>query len=199
LAKLLLRFYDPQAGVVRLDGVDLRRFLIRDVRQQISLVTQDPWMFDESIADNIRYGTPDATDDEVIEAARKAHAHGFIQDLEDGYETVVGQRGNRLSGGQRQRIALARAILRDPAILILDEATSEIDLESEQLIHRVLAEFTRGRTTIMITHRLSTLNLADRIVVMERGKILDVGSHEELAGRCPAYQRLHLTQLRESA
>ncbi len=199
LAKLVPRFYDPQSGAVRLDGVDLRQFRIQDVRQQISLVTQDPWMFDDTVANNIRYGNLDASDDEVVEAARKAHAHSFVEELEDGYETIVGQRGNRLSGGQRQRIALARAILRDPAILILDEATSEIDLESEQLIHRVLAEFTRGRTTIMITHRLSTLNLADRIVVMERGKILDAGSHQELAGRCEAYQRLHLTQLRESA
>ena len=136
----------------------------------------------------------------MIEAAKQAHAHRFIEErLEHGYETVVGQRGNRLSGGQRQRIALARAILRDPAILILDEATSQIDLESEQLIHKVLEQFTRNRTTIIITHRLATLALADRIVVMHAGKCVDIGTHDELPSRCDLYRRLHEIQFREAA
>jgi len=141
-----------------------------------------------------------ATREQVIEAAEKAHAHRFIEKhLENGYDTIVGPGGNRLSGGQRQRIALARVILRDPEILVLDEATSQIDIESEQLIHRALAHFVRGRTAIIITHRLSTLELADRILVMESGRIVDVGTHEELSGRCDLYRRLYEIQLRRTA
>jgi len=200
LIKLLMRFYDPNAGRVCLDGQDLRDYRIRDVRRQLGLVTQETWMFDDTIAGNIRCGKPNATDEEVIEAARKAHAHEFVsQDLPQGYETMVGEGGCRLSGGQRQRIALARVILRDPSILILDEATSEIDLLSEQLIHESLAEFTQGRTTIMITHQLSTLELADRVVVFERGRILDAGSNEELQGRCEVYDRLLASQAQVAA
>jgi ATP-binding cassette subfamily B protein/subfamily B ATP-binding cassette protein MsbA len=136
----------------------------------------------------------------VIEAAKQAHAHKFIeQKLENGYETLVGQSGGRLSGGQRQRIALARAILRDPAILILDEATSQIDLESEQLIHKVLEQFIRHRTTVIITHRLATLALADRVVVMNAGRIADLGTHEQLMSRCDIYRRLHQIQFKETA
>jgi ATP-binding cassette subfamily B protein/subfamily B ATP-binding cassette protein MsbA len=200
LVKLIPRFYDTNSGAVRLDGVDLREFSIRDWRRQIGLVTQETWLFDDTVMNNIRYGKPQASDEEVIEAARKAHAHEFITEkLEKGYRTIVGERGDRLSGGQRQRISLARAILRDPAILILDEATSEIDVQSEQFIHHALAEFSCGRTTIIITHRLSTLALVDRIAVMNRGRILDVGTHSELLARCKMYKRLRLTRLGEVA
>jgi ATP-binding cassette subfamily B protein/subfamily B ATP-binding cassette protein MsbA len=200
LINLIPRFFDPVCGTIRLDGIDLRDLRLRDLRNRIGLVTQQTHLFHDTILDNIRYGTPKATDEEVVEAARKAHAHRFIvEKLSRGYETVAGQGGDRLSGGQRQRIALARAILRDPEILILDEATSQIDLESEQAIHQALREFVKGRTAIMITHRLSTLALAHRIVVMDAGRIIDLGSHEELSQRCGLYRRLHDIQFRQSA
>jgi ATP-binding cassette subfamily B protein/subfamily B ATP-binding cassette protein MsbA len=200
LANLIPRFFDPVTGSVRLDGIDLREVRLRELRNQIGLVTQETLLFDTTVANNIRYGCPWATNDQVIEAARQAHAHKFIeQKLENGYQTVVGQAGVRLSGGQRQRIALARAILRDPAILILDEATSQIDLESEQLIHKVLEQFVRNRTTIIVTHRLATLALADRIAVMQSGRITDLGTHDQLMDRSEHYQRLHQVQLRETA
>ena len=200
LLSLIPRFYDPASGEVRLDYVDLREMRLRDLRRQIGLVTQHTALFDDSVRDNIRYGSQRATDEEVIAAAKKAHAHEFITtDLDNGYDSRVGERGGRLSGGQRQRIALARAILRDPEILILDEATSQIDPESEKLIHQALSEFIRNRTTLMITHRASTLSLADRVVVMDSGRIDDIGSHQELLGRCPLYQRLYKLEFRESA
>lgn len=200
LASLIPRFFDPLAGRVLLDGVDVRDVRLRNLRSQIGLVTQETLLFDDTVLNNIRYGCPRASRERVIEAAKQAHAHKFIeQKLEHGYETVVGQSGGRLSGGQRQRIALARAILRDPAILILDEATSQIDLESEQLIHKVLEQFIRHRTTVVITHRLATLSLADRIVVMNSGRIADVGTHEQLLGRCELYGRLYQIQFKETA
>ncbi len=167
---------------------------------QLGIDTQNPLLFDDTIYNNIRYGAPDASREDVINAAKQAHAHRFIETkLEHGYETLVGQFGGRLSGGQRQRIALARAILRDPAILILDEATSQIDIESEQLIHKVLEQFKRDRTTILITHRMATLALAHRILVMNAGKIVDVGTHDELLGRCDIYRRLNQIQFKEIA
>ncbi len=200
LANLIPRFFDPIAGRVLLDGVDVRDVRLRDLRGQIGLVTQETLLCDDTVLDNLRYGCPQASRAAVIEAAKQAHAHKFIeQKLECGYETIVGQSGGRLSGGQRQRIALARAILRDPAILILDEATSQIDLESEQLIHKVLEQFIRHRTTIIITHRLATLALADRIVVMSSSRIADVGTHEQLLGRCELYRRLQQGQFKETA
>lgn len=200
LVNLVQRFYDPTAGDVRLDDVDLRAMRIKDVRGRIGLVSQHTQLFDDTVLNNIRYGSMDASDEQVIAAAKRAHAHRFIEErLDNGYQSLVGPRGSKLSGGQRQRIALARAILRDPDILILDEATSQVDLESEELIHQVLEEFTRGRTAIIITHRLSTLTLADRILVMDAGRILDIGTHAQLMQRCELYQRLHTIQFRQSA
>jgi ATP-binding cassette subfamily B protein/subfamily B ATP-binding cassette protein MsbA len=203
LANLVPRFADPTAGVIKLDGVALTDVRLADLRGQVGLVTQEPLLFDDTIFHNIRYGRPSATRDEVIEAARRAHAHRFIEgELPQGYETVVGALGGRLSGGQRQRIALARAILRDPAVLILDEATSQVDLESEQAIQEVLQTFIRDRTTLIITHRLAILGLADRIVAMQAGRIVDVGAHEEMMGRCALYRKLNQLQfedLRRSA
>jgi subfamily B ATP-binding cassette protein MsbA len=198
LANLVPRFYDPTQGAVLLDGVDLRTVRRRELRAQIGLVTQEPMLFDDTVFNNIRYGSPHATAEQVYEASQAAHCHRFIEErLPHGYQTEVGTRGNQLSGGQRQRLSLARAILRDPAILILDEATSQVDLESEQIIHQVLEQFTRNRTTIIITHRMSTLALADRIVVMDAGRILDSGTHEQLLRRCELYGRLYEIQFRE--
>jgi ATP-binding cassette subfamily B protein/subfamily B ATP-binding cassette protein MsbA len=203
LANLIPRFADPTSGVIRLDGVPLASLRLRELRGQIGLVTQDPFLFDDTVLANIRYGRPRASHEEVVEAAKQAHAHRFIEaDLPQGYQTVVGTFGGRLSGGQRQRIALARAILRDPAILILDEATSQIDLESEQAIQQALEGFIRSRTTLIITHRLGVLSLADRIVAMEAGRIVDAGTHEEMLARNGLYRRLYQLQfddLRRSA
>jgi ATP-binding cassette subfamily B protein/subfamily B ATP-binding cassette protein MsbA len=200
LVNLLLRFYDPVKGSIAVSGLDLREIRHRDLRERVGIVTQETLLFNDSVLENIRYGRPEATQAEIEEAAKRAHAHRFITEtLNSGYDTWVGPSGNRLSGGQRQRIALARAILRDPDILILDEATSQIDVESERLIHQVLEEFTKGRTAIIITHRPSTLELADRIVVMDAGRILDVGTFSQLAGRCELFRRLAHIEYRESA
>jgi ATP-binding cassette subfamily B protein/subfamily B ATP-binding cassette protein MsbA len=171
IVNLLCRFYDPQQGEVLFDGVSLRDVALKDVRSRIALVTQQTEMFNESILHNIRYGRWDATEEEVKAAARLARADAFISGFPRGYQTLVGPNGHRLSGGQRQRIALARAFLRNAEILILDEATSQIDVESEKLIHDALAEFGKDRTLIMITHRESTLSLATRIVRVDHGKL----------------------------
>ena len=199
LVNLVPRFYDPISGRVRLGDVDLRDLRVPELRGSIGVVTQQTLLFDDTIANNIRYGSPDASDEEVIAAAKRAHAHSFIEEKEQGYESRVGERGRLLSGGQQQRLALARAILRDPAILILDEATSQIDPASEKLIHDALEEFTQDRTTIMITHRLTTLDLADRILVMNEGRIVDLGTHEQLIARSDVYRGLYRAEFRDSA
>ena len=192
LLGFLPRFYDPDHGAILIDGVNIRGAHLRTLRRHIGVVTQDTQLFDDTVYANIAYGRKGATRDEVFEAARQAHAHDFIEtQLGEKYETRIGERGERLSGGQRQRVALARAFLRNPAVLILDEFTSQIDAESEAEIHAALKEFVKGRTTFLITHRLHTLEIADRVVMMDAGKIVDAGTHAELLGRCDAYRRLH--------
>jgi ATP-binding cassette subfamily B protein/subfamily B ATP-binding cassette protein MsbA len=200
LLQLLPRFYDPDVGCITIEGIDIRDLRLRDLRERFGLVSQETLMFNDTVANNIRYGAPGASQAEIEAAARKAHAHSFITEkLPEGYDTLVGPSGSRLSGGQRQRISLARAILRDPEVLLLDEATSQIDIESEQLIFEVLRDFSRDRTTLMITHRVSMISLADRVVVMDQGQIADVGTHAELLSRCDLYARLCHAGYRESA
>jgi ATP-binding cassette subfamily B protein/subfamily B ATP-binding cassette protein MsbA len=200
LAKLIPRFYDPTNGKIRWNGVDIRDVRRRDLRNRIGLVTQRTLLFNDTVFNNILYGSPHASRADVIEAAQRAYAHDFIvNELADGYEALVGQGGNNLSGGQRQRIAMARALLCDPELLILDEATSQVDLESERLIGESLAEFTKGRTAIVVTHRLETLSICDRVVVMQSGQIVECGRHQELLATCPLYRRLHQLQFKVPA
>jgi len=188
---LLPRFYDPDHGTIRIDGVDIRRINLRSLRKQMAVVTQDTVLFDDTIFNNIAYGHRRASREQVEDASRRAFAHEIIEKLSKGYDTRVGEAGAALSGGEKQRIALARAMLRNPRILILDEITSQIDAESEAKIHAALREFVKGRTTFVITHRLNTLEIADRIVVLESGRIEAIGTHAELLAKSPAYQRLH--------
>ena len=201
LVNLLPRFFDPDRGAVLIDGMDIRDGRLHDLRSQLGVVTQETLLFDESIRDNIRYGRLQASRAEIERAAEKAHVLSFVSQLPEGFDTRVGEKGLRLSGGQRQRIALARAILRDPAILILDEATSAIDSQSAYLIHKTLATFVKGRTTLIITHSVtqSLLELVTRIVVLERGQLRATGTHAELVQTCPAYQKLYHMQLQERA
>lgn len=187
---LLLRFYDPEKGTVRLDGIDIRDLALGDLRRSLAVVPQDPTLFSTSVADNIRYGRPDASDAEVRAAAEAASALGFIEALPHGFATDLGARGVRLSGGQRQRIAIARALLCDPAVLLLDEATSALDAESELAVQQALDRVMRNRTTLVIAHRLATVQKADRIVVLDQGRVVDVGTHAELVGRGGLYARL---------
>ena len=191
LLSLLPRFYDPDHGSIFIEGIDLRTIHLRSFRQQVSMVTQETVLFDDTIHNNIAYGVRNATTEQVEAAARKAYAHSFISALPQGYQTPAGECGGKLSGGQKQRICLARAILRDPAILILDEFTSQTDTESEALIHKALADFLPGRTVLVITHRLHTLEIADRILVLDNGRVAALGKHNELMDSCPVYQRLH--------
>jgi ATP-binding cassette subfamily B protein len=196
LVNLLCRFYDVSEGSISLDGVNIRALPIAEYRGNIGLVLQEPFLFFGSIAENIAYGKPDATREEIVAAARAAHAHEFILRLPHGYDSMVGERGQGLSGGERQRISIARALLIDPRILILDEATASVDTETEKEIQKALDNLVRGRTTIAIAHRLSTLHKADRLVVLDRGEIVEVGNHDELMQKEGHYYRLYQAQAR---
>jgi ATP-binding cassette subfamily B protein len=196
---LICRFYDVTDGQILIDGVDIRDYDVRWLRRQIGVVLQEPYLFHGTIADNIRYGNPEATDEQVITAARAANAHDFIVGFPDGYDTMVGERGQSLSGGERQRISIARAILHNPRILILDEATSSLDTETEKQIQQALDRLVHGRTTFAIAHRLSTLQAADRLIVLENGRIAETGTHGELVDKADGvYAKLHRTQMEMS-
>ena len=194
LLNLLLRFYDPQSGSIEIDGKDLRKLSLDSLRKNISVVWQDSFLFCGSIAENIRMARPDATEAEMIEAAKAANAHDFIMALPDGYNTMVGERGMTLSGGERQRISIARAILKNAPILLLDEATSSVDAESEAMIQAALGRLMRSRTTIMIAHRLSTIQNADKIFVLDDGRFVESGSHSELLKKNGTYAELIAAQ-----
>ena len=187
--------YQPSSGRVLIDGVDLAETDLRSLRDQIAVVTQEVVLFAGTVAANIAYARPDATREEIEDAAARARATGFIEAMPGGLDAKVGDRGLTLSGGQRQRIAIARAILRDPAILIMDEATSMIDTQSEAEITQAIADFGNGRTVLVVAHRLATVMNADRIVVMDAGKVVDIGTHAELLERCPLYAGLASHQL----
>jgi len=197
LVKLLLRFYDVHQGTIRLDGHDIRTLRLRDLREAVALVSQDVFLFHGTVRDNIAYGRPDTSDDEIRRAAEIAEAHEFIADLPAGYETIVGERGQKLSGGQRQRISIARAVLTDSRILVLDEATSAVDNETEAAIQRSLARIAHDRTTLVIAHRLSTIRHADRIYVLDAGRICEVGTHEDLLAEDGLYRSLWNVQTGE--
>ncbi|MBT3191050.1 MAG: ABC transporter ATP-binding protein [Verrucomicrobia bacterium] len=191
LVNLLPRFFDVTSGAIRVNGVDVRDMTLRSLRLQMGLVTQDTFLFNDTVASNIAYGCPDATQEAIETAARSAHAHDFVLEMPEGYNTMVGEMGVRLSGGQRQRLAIARAILNNPTVLILDEATSALDTESERIVQSALDALVKGRTVFAIAHRLSTIKNCNRIVVMDKGEIVEIGTHDDLLASGGAYKRLH--------
>ena len=195
IANLICRFYDPNQGRITIDGNDLRRIQLSSLRQQVAVVLQDSFLFNNSVVENLLYGKPDADHEEIIEAAKAANAHEFIMQLPEGYDTEIGERGVKLSGGQKQRLALARAILADPRILILDEATSSVDAEAEYLIQQALERVLKNRTSLVIAHRLSTVRNADKIIVLDQGRIVETGKHEELLQRDGLYSQLYQRQM----
>jgi ABC-type multidrug transport system fused ATPase/permease subunit len=199
IANLVCRFYDPSAGRVLVDGHDLRGVKIESLRRHVAVVLQDTFLFNATVRRNLLYGKPDASDEELFAAAKAAYAHEFILALPNGYDTEIGERGVKLSGGQRQRLALARAILADPRILILDEATSSVDAEAEYLIQQALEEVLKGRTALVIAHRLSTIRSADKIIALENGRIREVGRHVELLARNGLYSQLYQRQVELAA
>jgi subfamily B ATP-binding cassette protein MsbA len=194
LANLLLRFYDVSEGAIYIDGIDIRKVTLKSLRNQIAIVTQEIILFNDTVKNNIAYGRPDVSDEEIIEAAKAANAHQFIVELPNGYDTVIGEQGVILSGGQRQRITIARALVKNAPILILDEATSSVDAESEKEIQEALERLMESRTVIIISHRLSTIRNASRILLLSEGRIIDEGTHEELLARNEEYKRLYELQ-----
>jgi subfamily B ATP-binding cassette protein MsbA len=198
LADLVPRFHDVERGRILWDGVDIRRLKLASLRRQIAVVSQETFLFNESIADNIAYGRPGATREQVVEAAKAANADAFIRQQPQGYDTLIGERGVRLSGGQRQRLAIARALLKDPPLLILDEATSALDTESERLVQQALDKLMQGRASLVIAHRLSTVQSADLIVVLDQGRVVEQGRHAELLARGGLYRRLYEMQFNDA-
>jgi ATP-binding cassette subfamily B protein len=194
ICNLVPRLYDVTAGIVRIDGHDVRDLTIGSLAGAIGMVTQDPHLFHETIGANLRYARPEATQEEVVAACRAARIHDLIESLPEGYDTIVGERGYRLSGGEKQRLALARVLLKSPAIVILDEATAHLDSETELLVQQALAEALSGRTSLVIAHRLSTIQAADQILVVDDGRIVERGTHEQLIERDGLYRELYLTQ-----